>query len=73
MGAMSNRWQPLFDRARQALYAAAFVVAIGSLWTIAWANSLDDHQKPNAGVSDRSACLFANDDLPVSDGDATNH
>jgi hypothetical protein len=32
----------LFDRCRMALYATALVVLIGSLWTIAWANSLDE-------------------------------
>ena len=37
----THRLQPLIDRARQAMYATALVVAIGSLWTIAWANSVD--------------------------------
>ena len=40
--------QLLFDRCRTAMYAIALVVSIGSLWTVAWANSLDEPSSTGA-------------------------
>ena len=61
----TSRFQPLRDRGRQALYAMAFVIAIGSLWTISWVNSLDDHGRAAFGEADPSPTL-----CPAGDGAA---
>jgi hypothetical protein len=61
----------LLDGGRQALYIAAFLVAIGSLWTIAWANSLDHEGKLPANDSDRSAVACSDPASPDTEGPNT--
>ncbi len=63
----ASTFRPVLDRARQAMYAAAFVVAIGSLWTIAWANSIDDHGKPPMLEADHlgAVSVVADDAVPA--------
>lgn len=49
----TTRMDAVADRVRQLAYVTAFVVAVGSIWTVAWADAMDARANRGAAPYDR--------------------